>query len=242
MKRIIFILVTILGMGNMSGAVAQNDNNQMIPGVTVNHFEMSREGKYLTVEMGVDLTALDVDVNRAVVLTPRLVNGADSVDLPSIGIYGRRRYYYYTRNGIGNISGKNETTFQASEKPGNIDYHNLVMFEGWMDGAILKLYRSDWGCCHQIVEEYEKKLGKHTEAFFPELMFVTPEAKEAKTRSLSGSAFIDFPVNQTVIYPEYRRNALELGKIQASIDSVRSDSDVNITSVWLKGYASPEAS
>ena len=43
-----------------------------------------------------------------------------------------------------------------------------------------------------------------------------------------------------MIYPEYRRNTYELGKIQASIDSVRNDKDVVITSVWLKGYASPE--
>lgn len=62
-----------------------------------------------------------------------------------------------------------------------------------------------------------------------------------KSRSLSGTAFIDFPVNQTVIYPDYRRNTAELGKIQATIDSVRNDKDVTITSVWLKGYASPES-
>ena len=44
-----------------------------------------------------------------------------------------------------------------------------------------------------------------------------------------------------MIYPEYRRNTAELGKIEASIDSVRSDKDVTITAVWLKGFASPES-
>lgn len=241
MKRIIFILATILGMGNMSGAVAQNDNDKMIPGVTVNHFEMSREGKYLTVEMGVDLTALDVDVNRAVVLTPRLVNGADSVDLPSIGIYGRRRYYYYVRNGISTISGESEKSFRASKKPEQLEYDNLVLYKDWMDGATLKFHRSDWGCCQTIVAQYVGELGRHHEAFFPELVFVQPKVEIMKSRSLSGTAFIDFPVNQTVIYPDYRRNTAELGKIQATIDSVRNDKDVTITSVWLKGYASPES-
>ena len=89
--------------------------------------------------------------------------------------------------------------------------------------------------------EYEGILGRHNEAFFPELLFVRPEAETMKSRSLSGSAFIDFPVDQTVIYPEYRRNTVELGKIQATIDSVRNDKDVSIISVWLKGYASPES-
>lgn len=240
MKKTIFILAALLVIGNMPDAGAQNTGDA-IPGVTVERFDMGRNGKYLTVEMDVDLSGLDVDANRAVLLTPRLVNGKDSLDLPSVGIYGRRRYYYYVRNGIGSISGTDETIFQASKKPESIDYRNSVIYEQWMDGATLEFHRCDWGCCHGLLAEYAGELGRHREAFFPELIFVRPEAEVMKTRSLSGSAYIDFPVDQTVIYPDYRRNTVELGKIQATIDSVRNDGDVTITSVWLKGFASPES-
>lgn len=240
MKKTIFILAALLVIGNMPDAGAQNTGDA-IPGVTVERFDMGRNGKYLTVEMDVDLSGLYVDANRAVLLTPRLVNGKDSLDLPSVGIYGRRRYYYYVRNGIGSISGTDETMFQASKKPESIDYRNSVIYEQWMDGASLEFHRSDWGCCHGLLAEYAGELGRHREAFFPELIFVRPEAEIMKTRSLSGSAYIDFPVDQTVIYPDYRRNTVELGKIQATIDSVRNDGDVTITSVWLKGFASPES-
>jgi len=240
MKGTIFILATLLGIGNMSRAVAQNTEN-IIPGVSIGKFNMDRNGKYLTVEMDVDLTALNVDANRAVLLTPRLINGADSLDLPSIGIYGRRRYYYYVRNGISTISGESEKAFRVSEKPERLEYDNLIPYEEWMNGATLTVHRSDWGCCQTILAQYEGELGRHHEAFFPELVFVQPKAEIMKSRSLSGSAYIDFPVDQTVIYPDYRRNADELGKIQATIDSVRSDKDVTITSVWLKGFASPES-
>ena len=48
MKRTIFILATLLGIGNMSGAVAQNREN-IIPGVSIENFDMNRNGKYLTV-------------------------------------------------------------------------------------------------------------------------------------------------------------------------------------------------
>ena len=240
MKGTIFILATLLGIGNMSGAVAQNTEN-ILPGVSIGNFNMDRNGKYLTVEMDVDLTALNVDANRAVLLTPRLINGADSLDLPSIGIYGRRRYYYYVRNGISTISGESEKAFRVSEKPERLEYDNLIPYEEWMNGATLTVHRSDWGCCQTILAQYEGELGRHHEAFFPELVFVQPKAEIMKSRSLSGSAYIDFPVDQTVIYPDYRRNADELGKIQATIDSVRSDKDVTITSVWLKGFASPES-
>ncbi|WP_304258391.1 DUF3868 domain-containing protein [Phocaeicola plebeius] len=240
MKRTIFILATLLGMTGMSEAVAQ-DTKDILPGVSVENFNMNRNGKYLTVTMDIDLSELDVNSNRAVLLTPRLANGTDSLDLPSVGIYGHRRYYYYIRNGISTISGKTEKSFKASDKPGQLEYDNHTPYEEWMDGATLKFHRSDWGCCQEILAEYEGLLGRHREAFFPELVFVQPKAEIMKSRSLSGSAYIDFPVDRTVIYPDYRRNTVELGKIQATIDSVRNDRDVTIMSVWLKGFASPES-
>ena len=240
MKRTIFILAILLGIGNMLKTMAQSTRD-ITPGVSIENFNMNREGKYLTVEMNLDLNKLNVDANRAVLLTPRLVNGTDSLDLPSVGIYGRRRYYYYVRNGIGSISGENETVYRAAGKPDSVAYNNLAEYEDWMDGATLKFHRSDWGCCHEILAEYEGIVGRHREAFFPKLVFVQPKAEIMKSRSLSGSAYIDFPVDQTVIYPDYRRNTVELGKIQATIDSVRNDKDVTITSVWLKGFASPES-
>lgn len=242
MNRTIYVMMAMLaGMAGMPDAGAQ-DAGSVIPGVSIENFSMERDGKFLNVAMDMDLHDLDVSSNRAVLLTPRLVNGADSLDLPSVGIYGRRRYYYYIRNGKSNISGENETVYRAKDKPDNIAYSNLTEYDKWMDGATLKFHRSDWGCCHEILAEYEGLLGSHHEAFFPTLMFVRPKTAEAeKIRSLSGSAYIDFPVNQTVIYPDYHNNTAELGKIEGTIDSVRTDSDVTITSVWLKGYASPES-
>ena len=235
------MMAMLAGLAGMPDAGAQ-DAGSVIPGVSIENFSMERDGKFLSVAMDLDLHDLDVSSNRAVLLTPRLVNGADSLDLPSVGTYGRRRYYYYIRNGKSNISGENETVYRAKDKPDNIAYSNLTEYDKWMDGATLKFHRSDWGCCHEILAEYEGLLGSHHEAFFPTLMFVRPKTAEAeKIRSLSGSAYIDFPVNQTVIYPDYHNNSAELGKIEGTIDSVRTDNDVTITSVWLKGYASPES-
>lgn len=240
MKKAILILAALLISGNMLETAAQN-TNEITPGVSIKNLNMYREGKFLAVEMDLDLDRLDVGINRAVLLTPRLVNGTDSLDLPSVGVYGRRRYYYYVRNGMNNISGENETSYRAKDKPDSLTYTKFTEYKDWMDGAALKFHRSDWGCCHEILAEYEGIAGRHQEVFFPELIFVQPEAEIIKSRFLSGSAYIDFPVDQTVIYPDYRRNTAELGKIQASIDSVRNDKDVTITSVWLKGFASPES-
>ena len=144
MKKTILIMATMSVMVNMADAVAQ-EVKEITPGVSITNFNMNREGKFLNVEMDLNLNNLDVNSNRAVLLTPRLVNGADSLDLPSVGIYGRRRYYYYVRNGIGSISGENEAVYQASDKPDNMAYNKLTEYQNWMDGATLKFYRSDWG-------------------------------------------------------------------------------------------------
>lgn len=239
MKRIkryvaISILLSCLG----PGAAAQQ-----VSGVSVDRLRMTRNGEYMAVEMDFSLGYLYVEGNRAVLLTPRLVNGRDSVDLTSVGIYGRRRRFYYIRNGMGTISGEEEMNFKASEIPENLPYRVIVPYQEWMDGSQLVLYRGDYGCCNTLLDEERSSLYLYhiPEPYRPALAYVRPVAETEKIRSLSGSAFIDFPVNKTVIYPEYRNNTAELDKILATIDSVRNDADVRITSLSIKGFASPES-
>ena len=74
------------------------------------------------------------------------------------------------------------------------------------------------------------------------LAYLTPQAEQQKSRQLSGSAFLDFPVNKTDIRPDYRRNATELAKVVSTIEQVRADEYTTITHVSIHGYASPEGS
>jgi len=226
-----------------TAATAVEAPQTIVDGVSVSDVNMKHDGGYLSVDMLLNLGDLKIDGNRAVLLTPRLVNGTDSVDMPSIGIYSRRRYYFYVRNGQSMLTGKDELTYKASDRPDSLAYNRILPWKEWMNGATLSLHRSDYGCCNTLLAVQDATLGRHIEAveFFPELVYVRPQAELVKSRSLEGSAYIDFPVDQTTIYPDYRRNTVELGKIQATIDSVRNDSDVTITQVWLKGFASPES-
>jgi len=237
MKQSLLIILAIIGMACDLRA------NDVVAGVSADGFKMERNGRYMAVDMTLDLSGLKVGGNRAVVITPRIVNGVDSLDLPSVGVYGRRRYYYYVRNGESMLTGPDEISYKASKRPDSIVYNKVIPYQDWMNGATMSLTRREYGCCSTLLDEQVCMLGGYAESteFFPELVYVTPKAEESKSRSLEGSAFIDFPVNRTEINPDYRRNTVELGKIQATIDSVRGDSDVTITSVWLKGYASPES-
>lgn len=240
MKKIYCMIIALWGMGTT--AEAQTAAAGAVDGVTVGGVKTERNGGYIAVDMTLDLKGLNVDGNRAVLLTPRIANGQDSLDLPSVGVYGRRRYYFYVRNGESMLSGPDEQSFKASEKPDEIAYHDLVPYAAWMDGATLSLHRSDYGCCHSLLAEQTEELCRHRETFFPELVYVQPQAERVKSRSLEGSAYIDFHLDKTDIDPGYRRNTVELGKIRATVDSVRNDADITITSVRFKGYASPEGS
>lgn len=237
MKRYMMILMTLVGMMSMAHA-------QGVDGTKVDRSGMERSGDYMAVNMNIDLTALDVESNRAVLLTPIVVNGDNQVELPSIGIYGRNRYYYYVRNDESMLTGKTEQSYRASEKPASVEIKEVVPYQEWMDGSQLVLRRQDYGCCGSILAEQTGNYAGYNEPvkYEPVFAYVRPQAETVKSRSLSGSAYIDFPVNQTVIRSEYRKNQLELDKIQGTINSVKDDADMTITAIAIKGYASPEGS
>lgn len=96
--------------------------------------------------------------------------------------------------------------------------------------------RSKKAATTQLPIIYDNRLRK-----VPALPFVMPEPENIKHRQLTGRAFLDFPVNETVIYPSYRRNPQELKRICATIDSALFDKTIQVTSISLHGYASPES-
>lgn len=235
MKRILSILIALLIA--TTGVKAQS-----IDGVKVENLQMKRQGEYMAVKMNMDFTTLDMPSNRAVLFTPMIVNGKDSLELSSIGIYGRRRYYYYVRNDK-SIIAENGKTYRASERPENMEYNVMVPYSQWMNGSYLLLHRSDYGCCNKVVDEQFSQMANFKEMVFsPKFVYVRPVTEMVKTRSLSGSAYIDFVINRTNINPNYRNNKVEIAKIQATIDSVKTDADITLTSVSIKGFASPEGS
>lgn len=215
-----------------------------LEGVGVTDASIERSGNYMQVDIDLLLKNLDVKSNRALILTPVLTGINDttaSCKLPSVGIYGRNRYLYYLRQGKSSIAGDKATNYREEKCPDSISYRQLLDYEPWMRKSSLTFTVREFGCCSKLISEKSASLADYAAPVDLELIFVRPQAEQAKNRSLEGSAYIDFPVDKTVIYPDYRRNTAELGRIRATIDSVRSDKDVTITSVWLKGYASPES-
>lgn len=215
----------------------------------INEFEVTdltlevRDG-YINVDMEIDLTDLSVKTTQVVLLTPCITNGTDTLLLKSVGVYGRNRRIFYQRNdGLTPTDKKDETYKPSDIRDGVIDYSTSANFLSWMDGCSLSVIRTDYGCCGKsaIVSSASLVDRFPMAPFYPELIYIRPEHEIQKTREISGTAYIDFPVSRMAILPEYRNNTIELAKITGTIDSVRNDDDIIIKSVSIKGFASPES-
>lgn len=227
---LLFAGLTDTGAQSLSGGLAD-----------VSNVAVSRAGDKLLVSMDIDVSALDIKSNRELVVTPVISCGPDSLRLSSVIVAGRNRYYHHLRNTA--LSGDSLRLCRHGSVS-VVEYRTVVPYSPWMCRAVLGAVCQTRGCCDGIVDETVGELARldlEPRVFEPRLVYVSPKA-ESKIRDMQGSAYIDFPVNRTEIYPNYRGNPAELQKIWHTIDTVKSDPDVEIISLTFKGYASPEGS
>lgn len=194
----------------------------------------------VVISMNIRLDDMKVESNRSVVLQPLLATDDKTAWLPAIEVMGRRRHLYYERNNHQVYAeGPVQVVKRQKGEEQCLTYRTALAYAPWMDNARLTVTEDLCGC-GQVEENGETLLARADVAFVPRLAYVSPQAVTRKTRELRGTAYLDFPVNKTTIYPDYRRNPQELGKIRATIDTVRHDPDATIASISIKGFASPE--
>lgn len=235
MKRLIYLLILFIVCWANGGA------QQVMNGkVTIDSVSVANNGRQLFLSMTLDVSKLKVKSDGEVHLSPVIALNADSLYLPQIILAGRGRHYRILRNNI--TFGEGE--LYRAGKTKRIHYRAVVPMATWMENANLVLNEDVYGCLCKLKDDSNDLLATFDfspKTYQPHLVFVAPKAEARKERKLEGQAYIDFPVDKTTIYPDYRRNRTELAKIRATIDSVRLDNDITINSVWLKGYASPES-
>ena len=235
--RTIFLTIALI----LTAVVGYAQDNRE---VDIKDFTMElKDDGDLCVDIDIDLSKLDIKTTQVVVLTPVIINGDHSHELKSVAVYGRNRRIYYLRNEELRPTTGEDVVLTPQEAEGVVAYNASVYFANWMDGCRLELLRTDYGCCgaplmidrEQLVDRFP------IEPYYPELIYLRPQSEVVKTREISGSAYIDFPVSRIEIYPTYRNNVAELDKIIGTIDSVKNDKDITIRSIFIKGYASPES-
>lgn len=201
-----------------------------------------RVGENLVITMKADISSMQISRNQSLVCTP-LVESGDSVRaLAPIIINGKVRHILYERM---ERTGKKELEIRRyNNTEQQVDYLARTPYADWMEKADVTLVMDDCGCGWKALSQNRDKLFALNFAepvvIDPMLVYVKPAPEEVKARHLDGSAYLDFPVNQITINPDYRNNSAELKKIQQTVEAVKNDPYATITSLSIKGYASPE--
>lgn len=220
--------------------VAADEVKRLPGGAEVSGVDIRKQRDSVVIRMNLNLSGMEVGRNRSIVVTPLFYAEGEEEWLPAIEVMGRTRYLYYQRNEESLYA---DSPYAIIKKDKNltqqVDYQVSVPYRKWMDRASL-VVAEDTCQCGEVSKGNSILLAQADLVFTPRLAYISPQAETRKARALSGEAYLDFPVNKTVIYPEYRRNTAELAKIRATIDTIRTDKDFSITRISLKGYASPE--
>lgn len=218
----------------------------ILPEGAVSDVRVERAESSLLVKMLVHPDAFPDKTNRGIWLVPAIEGNGEQMRLDSLFLAGRNRYFQFLRSKTSSDAILLRT---GDEIP--YTYSAVIPFQNWMQTSALTLSGRVSGCggCELFTFALESPLmsldfHNHTDAqesiLKPKMAYVSPPAEIEKTRSESGEAFVDFPVNSTSIYPDFRRNPEELVKIITMIEDIRRDPDVKIKSISFKGYASPE--
>ncbi|MDO4165537.1 MAG: DUF3868 domain-containing protein [Bacteroides sp.] len=209
--------------------------------IHVGSSRLYRMGQSLVVSMRIDITR-NLPSNESVELIPQLSDSLGNfVQLPSVYVNGRRQHLFFHRETARHAKKGYEEIRRRNGQPQSVSYLRSVAYSPWMRHASLDLVEKACGCGvpHSVSSAYLTRLNLLPD-IRPQVAFITPQVEERKLREESGRAYLDFPLNETTIYPDYRNNPAELAKISRSIDLVKNDTNVVISCIGIHGYASPE--
>lgn len=230
MKRILSLSAIIL---SAACTIRANEAPMQSSSLTVDHGRMN-------IGLELDLASLGLKSNSSAVLTPMLLTaGGDTIALRPVEIYGRKQLIHARR-----LRRELPAGYLSTEAT-TASYSESLPYSAALNGATLALRVQTFGCADCLKQtRWVNGPSWQMPVFDPAgaVVWEVPQVTAVKETALSGRAYVEFPVNKTTLLTDFRSNAPELAKITATIDSVKSDSDITLTSITIKGYASPEGS
>lgn len=216
----------------------------------VKNLTTDRANGRLTIDMDIDISNIEVGADETLILTPAIEKNGNSLELPSVEIMGRRAYMHYRRNEeipvTNNPFYAERIAKRAERKAGQkqtVNYTATVPFAEWMRGSTVVVKEGSCGCDQTPIALGDNNVGRVLhEIYYPQyiISFVEPEPEPIKVRAESHSAYINFKVDRYEILENYKSNNTELASIVNSIEKVKDDDDLTITSITIEGWASPE--
>ena len=240
-----YILATIVVLSSVFTEFAYSANVFGLDrGIRIEMHQFNERGDNLHISYTVHLDSRAISRFYGMSLTPALTDGNREILLPSFVVLGPNkdrvltRYYNNRRLDMPN--------FDVNWRTNNsVTYSVTVPFQMWMENAQLVIHREIQRTRARSTFDYfalnnrvvlEPRVAYQVQP----LVEVVIPAREPKMSDRSGQAFLDFPVGQSVIQPNFRRNPVELGRIQDAVRSVVSNPDAELQSIYIRGWASPE--
>ena len=142
------LLVASILFPTILSAQSQVQDASSAPGI-----RMSRKADRMDISVRLNMETIEVGNNSLVTLTPMIVSDSDTLSLSTVGLYGRRRWFYYQRNQKHIPDAFKDVNFQKKDIPESFSWEEEVAYSDWMRGAQLQILRCRFGCCKQFVEE-----------------------------------------------------------------------------------------
>ncbi len=213
---------------------------------------LKEQNDSLFLVMDIHIHSFAVNDCQSLIITPVLETEVNSIWLPYVQVNGNNKRQMIKR--WESLRGKNriyEKPYLVKNinngEPELLEYSIAIPYEQWMDSARF-IIREDFRDCAGEKRLYIFSQPHHIELemkepYIPDLKitYLVPPP-EQKQRKIQGQAYLDFQVGRSVIIPGFRRNPEELARIAATINDIKDNPDVNITGLFIEGYASPEGS
>lgn len=204
--------------------------------------EIKKKGNKVNVYMDLNLDQVKVASNKGLVFTPIIYKGEDTLKLPAVEVMGRKRFVYYERTRKTATENPLIVAKRENKKSQTLRYAYTTPYREWMKNSNFAISNDACGCNQKLLAE--NLLTNNTEALTtPQQLYQAyrePKAEVVKVRQENGSARLNFRINKWDIVKELGNNSNELATIKQTLDLVKNDPDVTITSITLHGYASPD--
>lgn len=205
----------------------------------INNESLTREKSVVTISFKVESQKSRISSKMKEVIKPYLFNGADTLWLNEVAVYGKGRFLRERQ--VSHINGNKTWTLSENQvmKGSECNFSQQVEVKGWMRNAQLGVRREIEGCGKCGIFSSEENIAKAE-------LFVVPkfELEDVSSHQFAEQENLEviFKVSKIEIDHTVYNNEVTFNKILAAVDKIYGNVDCKVEKIVISGYASPEGS
>ncbi|MGM9853979.1 MAG: DUF3868 domain-containing protein [Muribaculaceae bacterium] len=225
-------------------------------GVRTANLSKARLGNEVRVRFDIVLDDLKLGSNKQLYITPVIQQGDSAAVLPAVLINGRNMHYGYQRKTAPvnpHYPVIQQEVWRKNGTAQSLTYSAETLLQPWMlsRDAQVVLHQDSCGCGVELASTTPVKIDLDLNpAPLMRLVQITPAVTQSPVTKHEGRARVQFEVDRTELHTvPYRTkrgrqlidNREQLRIIDDSVRYALSDPNVEISSIEITGYASPES-